>query len=182
MHLISDGGASCNTKDTLEAIMLTKNIDYIDGIKLDIWVTLDNMFVVAISDNLSDFTLSNKKISEVEYNYLKKVKFPSHIFKYYIPLLEEILLNYNKNKIIILEINKISDEQKNLLYSLLSKYSYKYYYLVDNNNLINDKLLEIGSIIKDYIKTDVFSEINNNSFIISKYPEKISRKLKYRQF
>ncbi len=161
--------------------MLTKNMDYVEGIKLDIFFTIDNYVVVAINDNLSKFTLSNKRISEVNYHYLRKVKFPSHIFKYYIPLLEEVLMSYNKNKIIVLEINKINEKQMDILSLLLKEYPYKYYYINNSNIKINNKLLEIGDVLNNYIKTDNIENINNEIFIISNYPEKINKRLKYRQ-
>jgi len=94
--------------------------------------------------------------------------------------LEEVLVNYNKNKIIILEFNNLSIDQINRLYLLLSNYHYRYYYLT-NDNLNNTKLLEIGSILENYIKTDNVDEIKDNLFIISKYPEKINKRLKSRQ-
>ena len=40
MYLISDGGMSCNTLDTIESIMLTKNSSALDGIKLDVRKTI----------------------------------------------------------------------------------------------------------------------------------------------
>ena len=104
MYLISDGGINTNISDTIEAIMLTKNMSYLDGVKLDVRKTIDNIFVLSKYNDLSKLTYSKNKVNESNYKYLRKVKFPSHIFKYYIPTLEEILKNYNKKKIIVLEI------------------------------------------------------------------------------
>lgn len=139
MYLISDGGLNCNTKDTIEAIMLTKNSKY-DGVKLDVRKSKDNIYVLSRYNELSKLTLSNKLVNECNYGYLRKVKFPSHIFKYYIPTLEEILMKYDKNKIIVIELynSDIGD-----LYSLLDKYSYHYYFLSKNNRTL-DKLHQLN--------------------------------------
>ena len=164
MKLISDGGlGSLNDPDTIDAIMLTKNISYIDGVKLDVRKSLDNIFVIAEYEELNKFSYANGLISNYNYSYLRKIKFPSHIFKYFIPTLEEILKNYNKDKIIVLELYKENDLDK--LFVLLIKYKYKYYFYSKNNSILN-KLNEleyerIGTIIsnKDII-------INNNTFLI----------------
>lgn len=162
MYIISDGGINTNTPDTIESVMLTKNSKY-DGVKLDVRKSLDNIFVIAINEELNKFCYANGLISNYNYSYLRKIKFPSHIFKYFIPTLEEILKNYNKDKIIVLELYKENDLDK--LFVLLIKYKYKYYFYSKNNSILN-KLNEleyerIGTIIsnKDII-------INNNTFLI----------------
>ena len=162
MYLISDGGINTNTPDTIESVMLTKNSKY-DGVKLDVRKSLDNIFVIAEYEELNKFSYANGLISNYNYSYLRKIKFPSHIFKYFIPTLEEILKNYNKDKIIVLELYKENDLDK--LFVLLIKYKYKYYFYSKNNSILN-KLNEleyerIGTIIsnKDII-------INNNTFLI----------------
>ena len=133
MYLISNGGINCNTLDTKESIMLTKNNLVLDGVKLDVRKTLDNIYVLSRYDDLNKLTLSNKLISKSNYDYIKKVKFPSHIFKYYIPTLEEILINYNKDKIIVLELY---DSNIDDLYNILSKYHYKYYFISKDKSII----------------------------------------------
>ena len=46
MHLIANGGmVSLNIGNTMDAIMLTKYIKYVEGVKLDIYKTIDNYFV-----------------------------------------------------------------------------------------------------------------------------------------
>ena len=190
MKVISDGGmVSCNSKDTIDAIMLTKNIDYIDGIKLDVRISNDNILVLAENEDLNKFSLSNKKVSTCNYDYLKKIKFPSHIFKYYIPTLEEVLLKYNNEKIIVLELynsGKIDILLKNL-YHLLLKYSYKYYFMSKSNDVINklkdNELNKIGTIlldneykiINDY-QIDDEIPFDDDFFLITEYPEKIRKR------
>lgn len=169
MYLISDGGISTNTLDTIESIMLTKNMKDIDGVKLDVRKSLDNIFVISKYEELNKLTYGMGKVSEYNYSYLRKVKFPSHIFKYYIPTLEEILKEYNKNKIIVLEISVIDDLDR--LFILLIKYPYKYYFLGKEEIIKKLKELDfdkIGIIIsdKDIINSVTNHDIYSNTFLI----------------
>lgn len=186
MQIICDGGlSSWNTSDTMDALLLTKNVSYIDGIKLDVRMTKDYFLVLSKYDDLSKLTFSNKKVCECNYDYLRKVKFPSHIFKYYIPLLEELLIKYNKKKIIFLELfcNDNLDIFVNKLYKILSQYKYKYYFISSNNLLLKkleennfDKLGEIineKSNVKLYKSLNEEDDIDNNSFLIVEHPEKV---------
>ena len=191
MKLISDGGmVCCNTHDTIDAIMLTKNLSYVDGVKLDVRLTKDDYLVLSKYDDLSIDTLSNKKVSECCYNYLRKVKFPTHIFKYYIPTLEEILNHYNHEKIIVLELYPYNiDTLLEKLKSLLLLYDYSYYFISDSNEVL-EKLKQndfhkIGIIVnqesdikvmKD-LKMDEEILIDNDVLLITKNPEKIRKKL-----
>ena len=167
MYRISNGGLSCNTLDTIESVMLTKNKLNIDGVKLDVRESLDNVFVIATSELLDKFTYGKGKISQYNYNYLKKIKFPSHIFKYYIPTLDEILKSYDNTKIIVLELHNNFNLDK--LFILLIKYNYKYYFLSRDNDILN-KIKEldfdkIGTIIN---YNDIVIE-DNNTFLIKDY-------------
>lgn len=192
MKLISDGGlGSLNDPDTIDAIMLTKNISYIDGVKLDVRMTYDNYLVLARDNDLSKFTLSNKKVNECNYSYLRRVKFPSHIFKYFIPTLNEVLLGYNKKKIVVLEIYEDNNIDKllNLLYNLLVLYDYNYYFISKSfrvlDKLKDNEFNKIGQIINDDSHIKVFDDStftidligDNEVMLISKYPEKIKKKL-----
>ena len=171
MYLISDGGLICNTLDTIDSIMLTKDNDLIDGIQLDVRKTIDNIYVLSRDDDLSILTCSKKIVCKEKYNYIKKVKFPSHIFKYYIPKLEEILIKYNRNKVIVLELF-----QSNLdgLYSLLSKYSYKYYFFSKDHGILlkleNYGFKKLGTIINknDIIIPKINKDLYRNIFLIRK--------------
>ena len=177
MYLISDGGLSCNLSNTKEAIMLTKNIKYIDGIKLDVYETLDNVFVLSISDELSKYAFSNKKISECTYKYLRKIKFFSHIFKYYIPTLEEILKEYDYKKIIVLKLNIKSIDK---LFLLLKKYPYQYYFYITDIKIISQLIKYNYSKLATLVYRNLIIDQDNYKLIakndillISKYPEKI---------
>lgn len=177
MYLISDGGINLNTPDTIEAIMLTKTINNLDGVKLDVRTSLDNVFLLSRYNELNKLTCSNKKVNEEKFDYLKKVKFPSHIFKYYIPTLEEVLKKYDLKKIIVLELydtNNLDD-----LLILLIKYPYRYYFKVQSKEMIDKlkefKLNNIGRIIdNDNIK--IINSVSNhdiydNTFLITEKKE-----------
>ena len=170
MYLISDGGISTNVPDTIESVMLTKNIKDIDGVKLDVRVSLDNVFVIARSENLSDFSYGTGKVSDYQYNYLRKIKFPSHIFKYYIPTIIEILNQYNKEKIIVLELYENIDLDK--LFIILIKYPYKYYFFSKKEIVLNKlKELDFAKIGKIINEDNIINSITNhdmyaNTFLI----------------
>ncbi len=168
MHIIANGGLSnLNDSHTIEAIMLTKNIDYIDGIKINIYKSIDNIYVVCQDNDLKKYTLSKEKVSMCTYHYLRKVKFPSHIFKYYIPTLEEILINYNKNKKIFLDIK--CDDLTNLK-ELLQKYSYKYYFIYNSDKtkeILENNFIDIGIVCND--------NFNYQDYIFTNNPIKIHK-------
>lgn len=165
MYLISDGGINTNILDTIESVMLTKNIKDIDGVKLDVRESFDKVFVISRYEELDKFTYGKGSIREYNYSYLRKIKFPSHIFKYYIPTLDEILKCYNKSKIIVLEIYSILDLDK--LFILLVKYNYQYYFFSRNLDILN-KLKELDyDKLGIIIGNDDIIYKNNNSFYIS---------------
>lgn len=168
MYLISDGGIKTNIPDTIEAIMLTKNISYIDGIKLDVRVTSDNVFVLSKYNELNKLTYSNSKINEVSYDYLKKVKFPSHIFKYYVPTLYEVLKNYDYHKIIMIELFTLDNLES--LYNLLQEYHYQYFFYSENKKVLeelkNNHFNNIGIIIDNDSNIDIIKNTKNNILII----------------
>lgn len=170
MYLISDGGMICNTLDTMDAIMLTKNIDIIDGVKLDVRKTKDNIYVLSKYEDLSELTYSKNKVSESSYNYLKKVKFKSFIFKYFIPRLEDVLSKYDKNKIIVLELY---DHNLDNLIDIIGNYSYKYYFVSKDSRVILElerlKFNRFGVIIDNYnslLPSNIKNNIYNNTFLL----------------
>ncbi len=160
MPLIANGGMiSLNIGNTMDAIMLTKYIKYVDGVKLDVYKTTDNYFILSLYDNLSCHTLSNKVISKSTYNEIKNTKFPSHIFKYYLPTLEEVLINYQSDKKIFLELHFNTNMSQ--LFKLLQKYPYTYFIINNNDNYLfcdNPELINLKDL--------------ENRYIITKYPEK----------
>ena len=196
MKLICDGGISC-APDTIDAIMLTKNIDYIDGIKIDVRKTMDNVLVLAKNDDLSKYTMSNRYVSTSHYDYIRNVKFNTHIFKYYIPTLDEVLIRYAKNKVIILNLcaSDNIDLYLELVYSVISKYPYQYYYISDNEEILskisntplnnlgiiinNDNLMILNDKTNNQTKNDISNFIYNkddNFFLITNNPIKFNKK------
>ena len=164
MYLISDGGINSNTLDTIEAIMLTKNLKYLDGVKLDVRKTIDNVFVLSRYNDLSKLTYSKNKVNESNYEYIKKVKFPSHIFKYFIPTLEEVLKNYNKKKIIVLEIFELNN--LDVLYNLLLKYNYQYFFMSKEKDILKElknlNFNNIGKIINEDSNITIINSVTNH--------------------
>ena len=156
MYLISDGGVSSNTPDTIESVLLTKNISKLDGVKLDVRLSLDNVFVISRYEELDKFTYARGNVSDYKYSYLRKVKFPSHIFKYYIPTLEEILKSYSKDKIIVLEIYSTNNLDE--LYNLLTKYNYKYCFYSKNKSILNK--------LSDLLFDKIGILLNNSNLIL----------------
>ena len=164
MHLIANGGmVSLNMSNTMDAIMLTKYVNYVEGVKLDVYKTIDNIFVLSQYDDLSIHTLSKKIISNSFYNDIKATKFPSHIFKYFIPTLEEILKYYVSDKKIFLELHFKDNISE--LYKILTKYPYEYTIINKDNDYIycDDP--------KDMDLSDI-----TNQYIITRYPEKFYQK------
>ena len=164
MYLISDGGINTNVLDTIESVLLTKNISKIDGVKLDIRLSLDNIFVICRYEELDKFTYAHGNISDYKYSYLRKIKFPSHIFKYYIPTLEEILKRYNKDKIIVLEIYSSNNLEE--LYKLLVKYDYKYYFYSKNISILNKLSDLLFNKIGILLNNSNLIFIDSNTFLI----------------
>ena len=164
MYLISDGGVNANTPDTIEAIMLTKNINYLDGVKLDVRESLDHVFVLSKYNDLSKLTCSKLRVNESSYEYLRKVKFPSHIFKYYIPTLEEILKNYDKKKIIAIEIDELNSYDE--LYYLLLRYNYGYFFISKNKEVLDELVKRhfnnLGKIINEESSIKIVNSISKN--------------------
>ena len=166
MYLISDGGVNNNILDTRDSVMLTKNKIGIDGVKLDVRLSLDKVFVLSRYEELEKFSCGIGKISDYNYSYLKKIKFPSHIFKYYIPTLEEILKDYNKKKIIVLELYSITDLDR--LFVLLVKFNYKYYFISKDTTILT-KLVELDfNKIGQVINYNDIKFNKSNSFFILK--------------
>ena len=193
MLIIADGGmVSCNVSNTMDAILLTRNTGFIDGVKLDVRMTYDNFLVLCKDDDLSKNTLAKGTISKSNLDYIKKVKFPSHVFKYFIPTLQDILEKYDKGKIVVLELYP---QNNNLLYckkifELLSHYPYKYIFLIDDkmeNAITNAKLNLLGDIKlkKDVLFIDnslnKLDNIKEDSIIITTNPMKIKNYLQIRQ-
>ena len=172
MKIIANGGYAGSEANTLDALLLTRNINYFDGVMVDVRKSKDDVLVLATYNDLIKNTLSNKKVSESNYHILRKIKFPSHIFKYYIPKLSEFLEKYQSDKIILLYLHDVDNHYLNLLYDVLIKYHYNYYYLLDNLDMKKIKqhaLLKIGKLCDNYLFANKIDKyINEDIFVITK--------------
>lgn len=160
MEVIANGGYLGNISDTLDALLLIKNIKSFDGVLIDVRKTLDDVLVLSKYDNLNKNTLSNKVISQSKYSDIRKVKYPSHIFKYFIPTLQEFLEKYQSNKKIFIKMYDVDNIYLDLLYDILNKFNYQYFYIIDQEELLkNHRLCQIGDICNNYLFLD---KLNNN--------------------
>lgn len=173
LYLIANGGYCGNEANTMEALLLTKNIKYLTGVLIDVRMSLDNVLVLATYNDLNKNTLSNKKVSEINYQELRKIKFPSKIFKYYIPTLKEFLDKYSLSKKIFIRFHDYSIKYLDLLYEILSLYHYDYYYIIENLNLEEQikkhPLINLGMICYHYQYFDNIPlnyYINNDLYVI----------------
>ena len=106
-------------------------------------------------------------------------------------MLYEVLDRYNHDKLIIIELYKENELERFIyeLYNILIKYSYRYYFISDDKEILeklkNNYFNKIGtiidnnsniSIIKDYSFDDEITD-DDNIFLITEYPEKIRKKL-----
>lgn len=152
MKIIANGGLTTHNKsNTIDAILLTKNASYVDGVLLDVRLTLDNIVVIVKNDDLSIDTLGMGKVSEMKYKDIRKVKFPSKIFKYYIPTLDEVLKLYKSSKKIILNLHPLKDRNENLVLEVLkivSKYQDYNFFLESVSKEIIDYLFLYGNNYK----------------------------------
>lgn len=170
MYIIANGGMKFHDiENTIDAIMLTKNASYVDGVLIDIRLTLDNEIVVFKDDDLSKNTLSKGFVSKTNYYDLKKVKLPSKIHKYYISTLDEVLRKYQSNKFIILNLHDSLNKNELLVdktIGLLNNYPNYNFYLETSSIDILGYLIEkangykIGPRVMEY----PISCTNNISF------------------
>lgn len=156
MYFIANGGISDYPKNTKEGVLLSKFDKDIDGVLIDVRLTLDNKLV--LSEN--DFIFNNYYISKMNYKDIKKINIGSGINNYYIPLLEEILLYYDKD-ILIIKLHHNYDQNENLVLELkriLNKYYVKRLIIVVGNDNLYDYL-------KLYTDYEIYFFNNNENFI-----------------
>jgi glycerophosphoryl diester phosphodiesterase len=127
MKCISAYGLSTQTvpTSTNESALLSIKPDYLTGIKLDIYLTKDNVLVAL---NLNEVTLpkSMMPITECPYSLLKNYNIGSKVKNQYVLTLEEILKTYQYgNRLLILNLPDHQSKNAllvNFLSHLLSKY------------------------------------------------------------
>ena len=156
MYLIADGGITGLPKNTKESVLLSNFDNNIDGVLVDVRMTNDNKLVLYENDLI----FNNMYISKMSYQDLKKINIGNDISNYYIPSLEEILLYYDKD-ILIIKLHHNYDQNENLVLELkriLSKYYVKRLIVVVDNNNLYDYL----DILTDY---EIYNLNNSNNFL-----------------
>lgn len=155
MYLIANGGVH-NLKNAKEAILLSKFDSSCDGVLVDVRMTRDKKLVLYENDLI----FNNYYISQMDYDDIKKISLGLPSWRnYYIPLLEDILSNYEK-ELLVIKLHHNYDQNELLVQELkriLEKYLLKKVVIVtDNDNLY------------EYLKLDfnyeVYFENNSNNF------------------
>lgn len=146
MYVIANGGIKEYGTNTIESIMLAKKAGFIDGVLIDVRLTLDNKLVAIKYDDLTKTTLSKGLVSKMNYHDLKKVKLLNKTYKTYIPLLKEILDKYQSNKIIILNLHDAIDKNEvlvNEVIKLIDNYpDYNFYLETSSKELLQELIVE----------------------------------------
>lgn len=146
------GNDGVHKENSLEAIVNSLGKDYIDGVEFDIRMTKDFKFVIC-----HDPFYGGLLIRETRLKTLQKKGLNS---------LEEVLINVNNNKILLIEIKEESKKYKILiakLYRILKKYNLNYYIFSFNYDLMEyfkEKYPNIKSGILIGIKKNLH-KINN---------------------
>jgi len=170
MYFIAKGGIYGYPKNTKEAIALTNFDNDIDGVLIDVRMTKDSKLVL-YEDDLID----NYFISKTNYNELKNIRIGNSIDNYHIPLLEEVLIDYQKEYLII-NLHHNYDQNEilvNELKNILENYAIKnVIVLTDDDNLYDYlKILTDLEVYKlrdndKFIDIDIVSKNKNNNIII----------------
>ena len=155
MYVIANGGIKEYGTNTIESIMLAKNASFIDGVLIDVRLTIDNKLVAIKYDDLTKNTSSKGLVSKMNYHDLKKVKLLNKTYKSYIPLLKEILDKYQSNKIIILNLHDAIDKNEvlvNKVIKLIDNYpDYNFYLETSSKELLQELIVKNICIInKNY--------------------------------
>ena len=107
-------------ENSVSAFINCFNTSYIDGIEMDVRLTLDRVVVVSHSD------LFNGKV-------ISKTKF----FKLGIDSLDYVLSCLSNKKIIIIDVKGNNLDIVDKLYSVLSKYDYRFYICSFNYDIVS---------------------------------------------
>ncbi len=93
MHIIARRGVTTKNvpSNTLDAVILSQALSYIDGITLDVRLTMDNQLVVFERDSIESLSNGKGNISEMTLDELKHYNTGTKIHKQSIITLEEAL-------------------------------------------------------------------------------------------
>ncbi len=129
MKLIAHRGGleSLYKANTKEALDYCLNLNYIDGVELDIRLTKDKKIVI-VHDSLINFVSDGRGIvSKMTLKKLKKYNFGSKEYPSKICTLDYFLSGVLNNKIIMIEIKDKNIEIVGILEKILRKYKLNYY-------------------------------------------------------
>jgi len=106
MYLIAHRGLhSKNTKEnTLGAIKLGDSNDKVDGVEIDVRLTMDNKVVVIHDDSIDRVSNGKGKVSEMSLDRLKRFNYGTFLKRSTITTLEEVLSKFSSNTLLIIEL------------------------------------------------------------------------------
>ena len=106
MYLVAHRGLhSKNTKEnTLGAIKLGDANPRVYGVEIDVRLTKDNRVVVIHDDTIDRVSNSKGKVSEMSLERLKRFNYGSFLKRSTISTLEEVLSNFSRNTLLIIEL------------------------------------------------------------------------------
>lgn len=146
--LIAHRGNNGNVfrENSVSAFVNCFNTSYIDGVEMDVRLTLDNILVVSHSDFLNGKFISKSKYSDLN-----------------VDSLDYILSFLSDKKIIIIDVKGNNLDIVDILYSVISKYNYQFYICSFNYNIVSLFMkkydYKVGLIIGYMINVD---KIDNN--------------------
>ena len=143
MKLIAYGGAETKyTKgSTRDALILATNTEFIDGTRLDVYITKDNYLVATTENGFQRSGLTKETLENTNYETIIRHNIGTTVkFQGIIPVSEAMKIFNNKNKILLLNI--IEHDNKNSV-------------LVDN----------IKDITKVFLNVNLYLESDNDEVI-----------------
>ena len=146
------GNDGIHKENSLEAIINSLNKKYISGVELDVRLTKDKKLIVNHDPFYNGYYINNTNAIKLQ--------------KLGLNTLDEILINVNNNKIIMIEV-KVDDKEikqmTKILIKTLNKYKLNYYICSFNYDFLNNFKkccnIKAGLIISIKINT---KHINNN--------------------
>lgn len=120
------GNDGIHLENSMEAILNSLNLFYVDGVEFDIRHTKEYNFVIHHDPFYAGHYIGNTKMSILQKRGLNS--------------LEEVLKNINSDKIIMIEIKEEASRYKLLLirlHKILKKYNLNYYLCSFNYNLVS---------------------------------------------
>ncbi len=197
MKLIADGGAITKnaTANTRDSIILGLNKPYIDGFRLNIYITKDNELVTTSEEIADYFEKNNKRIKDLPLRKLIGYNVGTKIHHQRIMTLKEVLeifKSYNKDLILNLQDQGkdnalfidlvlvtirpyaklniyLESENKEIISYLQSSHSCHPIGAVVNENNIENWQMQVDFydiIVTLLTKVDIRQKINNNKLIM----------------